>query len=157
MALVKTQNVKGRNNDGPDWDILWTLAAPLRPIPPPPPTPPECYELCYLMQVIESIWLSLTQKYFQFILKQRQIQSTTKLSEICKSYKSTNLKSVIYIHYIYYMHLVSIMSSKMSTCNVKPDCVNFFFHTSSTTLLNNPRNFFLNCFVFKWRRSDNEM
>lgn len=47
--------------------------------------------------------------------------------KICKSYKSTNLKSVIYIHYIYYMHLVSIMSSKMSTCNVKPDCVNFFF------------------------------
>lgn len=25
------------------------------------------------------------------------------------------------------MHLVYIMSSKMSTYNVKPDCVNFFF------------------------------
>lgn len=36
------------------------------------------------------------------------------------------------------MHLVSIMSSKMSTYNVKQDCVKIFLHTSSTTLLNNP-------------------
>lgn len=27
------------------------------------------------------------------------------------------------------MHLVSIVSSKMSTYNVKQDCVNFFFFT----------------------------